>query len=72
MLQNTGEVILSWDHLIYDIIMNNNEAYKQSVVGCGGGGSMPAEDAAHVTTRKDRTLLSNLAFKKNYPYVGYT
>ena len=44
------------------------EAYKQSVVGCGGGGSMPAEDAAHVTT----TLLSNLAFKKNYPYVGYT
>lgn len=48
------------------------EAYKQSVVGCGGGGSMPAEDAAYVTTRKDRTLLSNLAFKKNYPYVGYT
>lgn len=52
--------------------MNNNEAYKQSVVGCGGGGSMPAEDAACVTARKDRTLLSNLAFKKNYPYVGYT
>lgn len=41
-----------------------NEAYKQNVVDCGGGGSMPAEDAAYVTTRKNRTLLSKLAFKK--------
>lgn len=42
-----------------------NEAYKQNVVDCGGGGNMPAEDAAYVTTRKDRTLLNNLAFLKN-------
>lgn len=41
-----------------------NEAYKQNVVDRGGGGSMPAEDAAYVTTRKNRTLLSKLAFKK--------